>query len=284
MAVAWLGIIVLLGLLVGGVAFIALLMRYPGTRWMGVALLVTAAILVPLVVLVSYVRLASYEPRIVTAERYAPSIVVLQDRPKKELPLRAVSAAKPQAAVSPEKEKPPRPAWIDDKPHDEPDGYQLVVAVGPYSTEVECQREMPAKLRQALDDYLELHWPAGLRPRVDASLDMLLSKQFNIVREMYRETVQSSFGPMQMLHARLVFGDEVKQWCQELARERLLYRRLAVAGGLLGLVFGAMTVAWGYLRLGPTAGRGSRLLAAVAGAMALAAVAFACLWTMSRFQ
>ena len=93
-----------------------------------------------------------------------------------------------------------------------------------------------------------------MRPRVTASADLLLSKQFNVVREIHRETVQSSFGPMQMIHVRLVFGDTVKRWCEELARERLLYRRLAVAGVLLGMVLCAMSVAWGYLKLGPTAG------------------------------
>ena len=52
--------------------------------------------------------------------------------------------------------KPQPPAWVNAAPKMEDDCYMMSVRVGPFTTPLECERELPKALQGAVAEYAEL--------------------------------------------------------------------------------------------------------------------------------
>jgi hypothetical protein len=147
---------------------------------------------------------------------------------------------KPAAVAKPAT---PRPAWIDAQPGLIDEGYQKVIVVGPYSTEPECHREIPARLVEAVDEYALAYDPT-LGPYLHINGEALQAEQPRLVREQFSETISSSVGPMRQIHLRLVFDRKFNRWLDQRLAQVVVGRRvglLAVAGAC---VLAMLAVAW----------------------------------------
>lgn len=140
-----------------------------------------------------------------------------------------------------------KPDWLEAKPCPCEGGYQFAVVVGPYQTEVECQRELPAKLQEAFSDYVELlKLQYGLPDPLQ--LDLPAELHAAAQRDLFRETLDTTVGPMQRLHVRLVFDDAAAQWVKNRLRESAVADRLWHLGGGVAGILVLVLAAWVWLR------------------------------------
>lgn len=146
----------------------------------------------------------------------------------------------------------PRPKWLD-----EPTGlvngvYYTIVVAGPHSTRADCDEELPAKLTEAVNRYIDSYLGEGASHLVSLPPGYVKDE---IVQADYEETYNASFGPMKNLHVQLAFDRKV---CSELKRRYhqaladLRMKEVAIGGGSVLLLLGAM---FSYLKL-DTATRG----------------------------
>lgn len=143
-----------------------------------------------------------------------------------------------------------RPDWVDAPPGVVDGAYQTTVVVGPYTTSMECNRQLPNALSKALSDYVLLYLGSPAWNYVSLPNDYVLE---NIVKGTWEENKQTSVGPMKQLHVRLVFdrktNELIKQTWDNSQRERRLEERLIVAGAVLACVLGLMLVAFVVLKI-----------------------------------
>ena len=254
-------------LAIGAIVILWLLLRNPATRWLGVTLVVTPLTLVFLALLV--VILASKPPGEPGAS--APGYVgVPLDAEQRIGPARGLSGgSRPRLAdshladaknapkiASPASSQPPakRPEWIESKPRPVEGGYQFAVAAGPYESEVECQRELPAKFQEAFDDYVELmklQFGVQTSQRFDLPAELRDAAQ----HDFYRETLHSSVGPMQQLHVQLIFDNRAADWVKQRLRDTATAHRLWCLGGGLAAVLGVLAATLAYMKI-PRQSRG----------------------------
>jgi hypothetical protein len=140
-----------------------------------------------------------------------------------------------------------RPAWVDAQPDRVGDVFQMAVSVGPYPTLVQCDTELTAAIRDAIQEYAENHLDHRARG-VKVQLDNLESLPQGVIAETYAETVSTSFGAMRQLHARLTFDHRASQWVREQVRDALVGQRLWYAGGAATGVLAGLAVLWMGLR------------------------------------
>lgn len=196
------------------------------------------------------------------------------DGAKKPAPSAAKEAVKPaaSAATTEKKTEPPRPntgkaverpAWVDVPEGRTDQGYQMTVVAGPYQTEVECTRELPGKLEEALNRYAERYAGPGL-PHLDAGA--ALSVQPSCIREYYWETLDTSVGPMKQLHAQLVFDKSFHGWFDRYLHQQRMMVRLGYCGAAFLALLALMATVWAGLKLSlaRAEGRGGGLRGAAA--------------------
>jgi hypothetical protein len=149
------------------------------------------------------------------------------------------------ADVKPAPAKPakPRPAWVEAPSGLIEEGYQKIIVVGPYSTEPECYREIPAKLVEAVDEYAQVYDPK-LGPRLRLTGEMLQAEQPRLVREEFSETISSSVGPMRQIHLRLVFDRKFNRWLDQRLAQIVVARRVGLLAAAGGGVLAVLAVAW----------------------------------------
>ncbi len=182
-------------------------------------------------------------------KKIAPAPVASAGSPSSAAPARVDNPAEaPEPASS-------RPAWIDAQPDRVGDAFQMAVSVGPFPTLVQCDKELPAAIRDAIQDYAENHLDdraRGVRLRLD-NLELLPA---NVIAETYPETVSTSFGPMRQLHARLTFDRRASQWVREQVRDALVGQRLWYVGAVLTGALAALALLWAGLKSGTKPGVG----------------------------
>jgi hypothetical protein len=275
---------------IGAIVVLWLLLRSPATRWLGVLLLVLPAVLLVVAVLLFFVRSVRMEDRTATVVQIPHGSqvnvgrdgmvdVTLANKSSKQptsprlVPTGAASvkhdgghvrlaaekvvaekeetAAKPAAAGTPK-----RPDWVESKPRSIKGGYQFAVSAGPYESEVECQRELPAKFQEAFDDYVELmklQFGVQTAERFELPAELRSAAQ----HDFYRETLHLSVGPMQQLHVQLIFDDRAADWVKQRLRDTAINHRLWCLGGGLAGVLGLLAMMLGYLKI-PRQSRGLR--------------------------
>lgn len=175
---------------------------------------------------------------------------------------------------------PPRPEWVDRKPTQVGDAYQVSVASGPQEKPGECAAALDEQLKKAvaayIDEYLGPEAVGNRRVSDLITYDPGYIKSHLIKSGgLFEEKLKMSFGPMFQTHALLEFGpafrtelDGRRGDLQRYAREvAMAYRLRGLACGFAA-VLSLLAVVFGYLRL-DAATRGSsrgrlRFLAATA--------------------
>jgi hypothetical protein len=201
--------------------------------------------------------------------------VTIPDASAKRPAKKQLQNASAKAGTPPADEKQPaaavRPAWVDAPDHAEDAGYQVAVRVGPYATDVQCDADLPGAVAAAAQEYMETfldHRAQGVHLRADR----LAAAPVKLVAEDYRETVQTSVGPMRQLHARLVFDRRVNEWLQDQVRDAVIVGRLWYVGAAAACVLASLGLLLAYLKAGLALDglRRSQKAAAVAALVLLA--------------
>jgi hypothetical protein len=159
---------------------------------------------------------------------------------RKPAPLDARATAKP-------------PAWIKAPAKLEGDVYMMSRQIGPYTTPLECERELPKSLRAAAAEYAELLLGRDQAGDVDLSDDVLKG----LVRDRWIEHLAQEFGgaeqDMVILHVLIGFDRRAQDVIRAASEHVLVGRRMLSAGAALGGVLGLLALAW--CGLGIFAGR-----------------------------
>lgn len=194
--------------------------------------------------------------------------------------------AESEAAAEPLDDE-PHPDWVDARPRKVGGAFQMPISVGPYATRPECDRNLPAALASAIDEYVDMYLGPEARGRVSLPLKYVRERVIEAEYEQNKQVVitpanqiEQEAVPMVLLHVLLTFDREANARIEEEWEKVIVHRRLAGLGGAAAAVLLLLSVAYGYLRLDlATAGRYRgrlRALTAIAvftlAAAALAAV------------
>jgi len=183
------------------------------------------------------------KPAVGTVEATGRALVKAIARDEKN-PVAATPAAKPASAPA---KKPP--AWVGAPPHVLGESYQKTIIVGPYPTRQDCDAELPNELQKELNRYVELCMgqPAGTT-RVELPYEFLREE---VVRgEWEEETWSTSLDrKMTQLHVLLQFDRKVKDRILEERQRAVVAGRLWMTGGGLAAMLWLLAVMYGYLRI-----------------------------------
>ena len=152
----------------------------------------------------------------------------------------------------------------------------MAVSVGPYTTRVECDRELPAALSRAVDKYKQTCLGPGAQGRVRLPLSYV---QEHVVKDTYEEWHDYSVGRMVKLHALMEFTPETKARIVEAWKQAVIQERIWVLGAAALGVLLVLATAYSYLKIDlATRGkyRGRLRLAAATALVALAAAGVIC--------
>ena len=141
-----------------------------------------------------------------------------------------------------------RPDWVESAPRRVGDGYQVAVVVGPYTTRLECDKEMEEQLRQAVAEYAALYLGDGQAHSVTLPDDFLRG---HLLKDQWEEPFRASVGPMVRLHARLLFDNRVNTELKAALRCAIIEQRLWTTGAVLGAVLAVVSIAFIGLNLRP---------------------------------
>jgi hypothetical protein len=164
----------------------------------------------------------------------------------------AVVRAWTDRALAPDAEVSPQPPdWVNAAPKMQDGRYMTSVQVGPFTTRLECDRELPRALQGAVSEYAELSLgPEAAAVRLpDDVLQKLVSDLWAEVRPM---EIGGGSQDMVSLHAQVVFDapmqGRIKAEAQRLQERLLIGRRVQGAALVFGGVLGLLALAWGGLR------------------------------------
>jgi hypothetical protein len=179
-----------------------------------------------------------------------------------------------------------RPAWVDSPPLLTGEVLQKPIASEPYEKLRDCSRDLDRQLKQAVAEYIDDYFDESYGDRLKASDWLQYDANYiksHLVKPgyTYHEIAQLSVGPMQRMHALLVFDDAFRKELEgrraELDRhwrDRVTVGRVLAAGLGFGLVLGLLGLVWGYLKLDTrTGGKNSRRLQLAGGTAILALMA-----------
>ncbi len=139
-----------------------------------------------------------------------------------------------------------RPAWLEMANGRYGDVYYETVVVERYATAPEAEDALAEELQNRTRAYIDRYLGAG------ASKLFAVPSAYihdHLVKDRYRETVESSVGPMVNAYAQLAFDRRARAQLQRMQRDaQIEHRLLDVAGGATAvlLVLGAV---FGYLKL-----------------------------------
>ena len=243
-------IILVVPISLGVLAGIIALLINPRTR-VATGIVLTVAPLILLVVAALFYPTVRLKRGTAMAEAQQKQMEIL----KSEEEIRRSIAESPEAAGKPAV-KPPttslapggtaaRPAWVDAPPQLVDDVYQMAVVVGPYTTRQECDANLPEKIQEAVDQYVEV----CLGPEeIDAVRLPAEYLRQQLVKDQWEEVRQHSIGPMTQLHVLLQFDRKVKDRVVEEHRQAVVAHRLWLTGAGLAAALGLLAAAFGYLK------------------------------------
>jgi hypothetical protein len=179
-----------------------------------------------------------------------------------------------------------RPRWVDSDPVLIGDVQQRSVSSGPYEKLRDCLRALDEQLKKAVDEYVDEYFDEAYGKRLKVS--QIVHYDANWIKShllgpdgIYQETVQVSFGPMQQIHARLVFDAAFRQELDgrrpdldRQCRALMATSRLLVTALGFGFLLSVLGVVYGYFKLDAATHAGhSRRLQFLGGAAILALTA-----------
>lgn len=152
---------------------------------------------------------------------------------------------------------PGRPDWIAEAKDLEPGASWHAVVAGPCETRTECERELPEKVKQAADDYINYYLDSPMAAKLLQYDGAELRRRLVPERNLYGETIQVSFGPMEQLHAKVEFNDDFRRELDERWRKVKAVSRLSQVGLIGAVVLGLLSTAFGFFKAN-IATRGTR--------------------------
>jgi hypothetical protein len=152
---------------------------------------------------------------------------------------------------------PGRPDWIAEAKDLEPGASWQAVVAGPCETRTECERELPEKVKQAADDYINYYLGSPMAAKLLHYDGMELRRRLVPERNLYGETIRVSFGPMEQVHAKLEFDDAFRHELDDRWRQVKAVSRLSQVGLIGAVVLGLLSTAFGFFKAN-TATRGTR--------------------------
>jgi hypothetical protein len=192
--------------------------------------------------------------RTANSEHVASSVTSVR---KESEPLKPVSEA--------------RPVWLDQPGGRDGDIYYETVMVERYATAAEAEDALAEELQARTRAYVDRYLGAGASKLFTVPPAYIHDR---LVRDRYKETVESSVGPMVNAYAQLAFDHRARAQLQRMQRDaQIEHRLLEVAGGAAAvmLVLGAV---FGYLKLDTlTRGYYTRRLQLAAGVVILTVAA-----------
>jgi len=141
------------------------------------------------------------------------------------------------------------PEWVNAAPKMEDSSYQMTVRVGPFTTPLECERELlPGAVQGAVAEYAELSLgPEAAAVRLsDNDLQQLVRDRWTEVRPM---EIDGGRQDMISLHALVVFDTRMQQQIKSEAQRLVIGRRVRGAAVIFGGLLGLLALAWGGLKL-----------------------------------
>ena len=164
----------------------------------------------------------------------------------------ALGSPSPGLADAPANPKPEKlpPAWIGAKEGFVDGEFQKVIVGEPYSSDEECDREIRAKLEEAVAEHARIRNPE-LGSHLQITAGTLLREQKDLVREQYRETINTSVGPMRQVHLRLVFDRKFNHWLDQKLAQIVVGRRVKVLALAGAAMLSALAIAFLWARRKP---------------------------------
>lgn len=163
--------------------------------------------------------------------------------PVAEAPEKPANTSQPDVPA-----KPPQPVWVNAAPIMQDNCYRMSVRVGPFTTPLECERELVKSLQGAVSEYAELSLDreaAAVRLPDDA-LQQLVQERWTEVRPM---EIDGGRQNMVSLHALVIFDPPMQQRIKSEAQRLVIGQRVQGTAVVFGGVLGLLALAWGSLRL-----------------------------------
>ena len=167
---------------------------------------------------------------------------------------KSVAAAKPSTPPKDESDdaapQPPQPpAWVKAEPKTQGNVYLMTRQTGPYSTTLECDREVPKALQSAASEYAQLLLGGDQARYVHLPESEL--RQLERERWVEPRTIELGGETKEMLTVHLLIGFDpaLQQEIRTMAENAVVTQRLQGAGVVLGGVLGLLVLVWGGLSL-----------------------------------
>ena len=144
--------------------------------------------------------------------------------------------------------QPPQPpAWVKALPKTQGDVYLMTRQTDPYTTSLECEREVPRALQSAVSEYAQLRLGSDQAKNVRLSDNELRQLE----RDRWIETRAIDVGgetkDMLTVHLLIGFDPAMQQEISTMAENAVVTQRLQGAGVVLGGVLGLLAFVWGGL-------------------------------------
>jgi hypothetical protein len=219
---------------------------------------------------------------VATVSPVAPEQVA-KDKPAETKPAETL----PTTTKAPQPPDPPalrrsagRPEWVDAPAKLSNSVYTISISSGLFVSVPECQREINAHMKRAVDHYVDEY--RGDHASTLVSLPLAYLNE-HVKKAEYSEVVNASVGPMHQIHALLEIDDRTRadidrQWHNAVVTDRLWY-----TGSGAALVLALLGTFYGYLRLDLRTGgaqKGRLQLAATLVALIVAAGALLARWAV----
>jgi hypothetical protein len=174
-----------------------------------------------------------------------------------------------------------RPEWVDAPAKLSNSVYTISISSGLFVSVPECQREINAHMKKAVDHYVDEY--RGDQASKLVSLPLAYLNE-HVKKAEYSEVVTSdSVGPMHQIHALLEIDDRTRADIDRLWHNAVVTDRLWYTGSGAALVLALLGTFYGYLRLDLRTGgaqKGRLQLAATLVALIVAAGALLARWTV----
>jgi hypothetical protein len=174
-----------------------------------------------------------------------------------------------------------RPQWVDSPAKLSNSVYTISISSGLFVSVPECQREINAQMKLALDHYIDEYRGDQASKLVSLPLAYLNER---VKKAEYSELVNSdSVGPMHQIHALLEIDDRTRADIDRLWHNAVVTDRLWYTGAGAALVLALLGTFYGYLRLDLRTGgaqKGRLQLAATLVALIVAAGALLARWAV----
>ena len=165
----------------------------------------------------------------------------------------SASAAAPTVIIPPG-----RPDWIAEAKASSTGRDWAAVVAGPCQTVAECQQELPAAVKVAADEYINSYLHSKVAARLLNYSGEQLQRELCTSSDLYPETIQVSFGPMEQLHARLNFSDSFRRQLDARWRQVTRVSRLGQLGLLSAVVLTLLGTTFGFFKLSTAPRRSGR--------------------------